>query len=91
MGQPLYPVTPSHRVRMSDLPSETDEQGPGAPEGPAEQSADQSAEPTPEPPTSALDTDRYAHLSLGSGQVVIYDRDDPETWVQSDTFVEVGP
>jgi hypothetical protein len=39
---------------------------------------------------SALDSDRYAHLSLDDGAVVIYDREEPDTWVQSDYHVEVG-
>jgi hypothetical protein len=43
-----------------------------------------------DPPESALDTDRYAHLSLDDGAVVIYDREEPDTWLQSDFAVEVG-
>lgn len=50
--------------------------------------ADAPGEPSFEPP--APDTDRYAHLSLGDGAVVIYDREEPETWLQSDFVVEVG-
>lgn len=44
----------------------------------------------PDPPSSALDSERYAHLPLDDGGVVIYDRRDPETWLQSDFAVEVG-
>lgn len=47
------------------------------------------AESTNEPPESPLDTDRYGHLSLDDA-VVIYDREDPDTWVQSDFVVEIG-
>lgn len=43
-----------------------------------------------EPPETALDSKRYAHLSLDNGEVVIYDREDPDMWVQSDFFVELG-
>jgi hypothetical protein len=51
---------------------------------------DEPTETTDEPPESALDSDRYAHLSLDGGDVVIYDRHEPDTWVQSDFHVEVG-
>ena len=51
---------------------------------------DEPTDATPEPPETALDSDRYAHLSLDGGDVVIYDRHDPDTWVQSDYHVEVG-
>lgn len=47
-------------------------------------------EPSSEPPASVLDSERYAHLSLGDGAVVIYDREEPETWLQSDLVVDVG-
>lgn len=76
-------------MRMSDLPSETDDKGPGAPEGPAEPPAEPPADARADPPESALDTDRYGHLSLATGEVVIYDRETPEMWVQSDFAVEV--
>jgi hypothetical protein len=59
---------------MSDTPSDSDEL----------------PEPMSEPPRSARDGGRYAHLSLGDGEVVIYDREDPETWLQSDFSVEIG-
>jgi hypothetical protein len=60
---------------MSDTPSESDEL----------------PEPTTEePPRAARDDERYAHLSLGDGEVVIYDREDPDTWLQSDFAVEIG-
>lgn len=64
-------------MRMTDAPSHVDEPSPDAPD-------------TPKPPESALDSDRYAHLSLDNGAVVIYDRKEPETWLQSDFAVEVG-
>lgn len=51
---------------------------------------DELAEATSEPPETALDSDRYGHLSLDDGAVVIYDRQEPDTWVQSDYHVEVG-
>ncbi len=41
-------------------------------------------------PESPLDSDRYAHLSLDDDAVVIYDREEPETWLQSDFVVEIG-
>ena len=52
--------------------------------------ADDSFEGSLEPPESALDSGRYGHLSLDDGVVVIYDREDPGTWLQSDFAVEVG-
>lgn len=51
---------------------------------------DELPEPTTEPPESALDSDRYAHLPLENGEIVIYDREDPDTWLQSDVTVEIG-
>ena len=59
---------------MSNAPSHTDE-SPGS---------------STEPPETPLDSERYAHLSLDNGEVVIYDREDPEMWVQSDVVVELG-
>ena len=56
----------------------------------APSAADEPTDPTPGRPVSALDSDRYAHLSLDDGAVVIYDREEPDTWVQSDYHVEVG-
>ncbi len=44
--------------------------------------------PSTEPPETPLDSERYAHLSLDNGDVVIYDREDPDMWVQSDHVVE---
>lgn len=61
-------------MRMTDTPSPTDE----LPESKAEH------------PESPLDSDRYSHLTLEDGAIVIYDRESPETWVQSDVAVEVG-
>ena len=52
--------------------------------------ADEGLEGSVDPPESALDSDRYGHLSLDDGAVVIYDREDPGTWLQSDFTVEVG-
>lgn len=51
---------------------------------------DEPTEATSEPPETTLDSDRYGHLSLDDGAVVIYDRQEPDTWVQSDYHVEVG-
>ena len=42
-----------------------------------------------DPPESPLDSDRYAHLSLDD-EVVIYDREQPDMWLQSDFVVEIG-
>ena len=42
------------------------------------------------PLESPLDSDRYGHLSLDDDGVVIYDREEPDTWVQSDLVVEIG-
>lgn len=47
-------------------------------------------EPTDEPTASPLDSDRYAHLTLGDESVVIYDRESPESYLQSDVAVEIG-
>ena len=46
--------------------------------------------PSTEPPETPLDSERYAHLSLDNGEVVIYDREDPEMWLQSDHVVELN-
>ncbi|MFQ3318980.1 MAG: hypothetical protein ACI8UR_002403 [Natronomonas sp.] len=62
---------------MSEAPSETDE----LPENPTD---------APKPPESAIDSDRYGHLTLDSSAVVIYDREEPDTWLQSDFVVDVG-
>ena len=51
---------------------------------------DESTDESPESPESPLDSDRYAHLSLDDDAVVIYDREEPETWLQSDFAVEIG-
>ncbi len=59
---------------MSSAPSDTDESIPSS----------------VEPPETPLDSERYAHLSLDNGEVVIYDREDPDMWVQSDFVVELG-
>ena len=50
----------------------------------------ENAEPVDCPPESPLDSDRYAHLSLDDDAVVIYDREQPDTWLQSDFVVEIG-
>ncbi|WP_254839898.1 DUF7331 family protein [Natronomonas marina] len=52
--------------------------------------SERSVEGTNDHPKSPLDTDRYAHLSLDDDAVVIYDREEPDTWVQSDFVVEIG-
>lgn len=61
-------------MSMSNAPSGTDEPARGS----------------MEPPETPLDTERYAHLSLDNGEVVIYDREDPDMWLQSDVTVELG-
>jgi len=68
---------------MSDAPSDVDE-----PVVADTDAAEIDAEA--DLPESALDSDRYAHLSLDDGAVVIYDREEPDTWLQSDFVVEVG-
>jgi hypothetical protein len=50
----------------------------------------ENAESSDRPPESPLDSDRYAHLSLDDDAVVIYDREQPDTWLQSDFVVEIG-
>ena len=62
-------------MRMSDTSPEPED-------GPTDES--------PKSPESPLDSDRYAHLSLDDDAVVIYDREEPETWLQSDFAVEIG-
>lgn len=47
-------------------------------------------DPTEEPPSSPLDSDRYAHLTLADDAVVIYDREEPDRYLQSDFAVEIG-
>ncbi len=59
---------------MSNAPSDTD----GSPRS------------STDPPETPLDSERYAHLALDTGEVVIYDREDPDMWVQSDFVVELG-
>lgn len=34
--------------------------------------------------------ERYAAIETGDGETMIYDRDNPEAWLQSDYAVEVG-
>ena len=48
------------------------------------------ADQSERPPESPLDSERYAHLSLDDDAVVIYDREQPDTWLQSDFVVEIG-
>ena len=50
----------------------------------------ENADPSERPPESPLDSKRYAHLSLDNDEVVIYDREQPDTWLQSDFVVEIG-
>ena len=50
----------------------------------------ENAESLDRPPESPLNSDRYAHLSLNDDAVVIYDREQPDTWLQSDFVVEIG-
>lgn len=56
----------------------------------AHSDTDESPGSSIEPPETPLDSKRYAHLSLDNGEVVIYDREDPDMWVQSDFVVELG-
>ena len=56
----------------------------------AHSDVDEPSRDAAEPPESALDSDRYAHLSLDNGAVVIYDRQEPDTWLQSDVVFDVG-
>lgn len=42
------------------------------------------------PQAGPLDSDRYAHLTLADDDVVIYDREAPESWLQSDVAVTLG-
>lgn len=43
----------------------------------------------PAPPERPSD-DRYASLELGGGETVIYDRENPRAWLQSDGAVQVS-
>lgn len=70
---------------MSDIPARSDDAG----DLPANTYGD-CVDPPVDPPASVLDGDRYAHLPLADGSVVIYDREEPDTWVQSDYSVDVG-
>ncbi|MFW6018130.1 MAG: DUF7331 family protein [Halapricum sp.] len=46
---------------------------------------------TTDKPVTDTDADgRYAAIETGSGETVIYDRDNPDAWVQSDYAVEMG-
>lgn len=74
MAERLIGLHPLRGVWMSNTPSSTDE----------------GIEPPADHPGAALDGDRYAHLPLEDGSVVIYDREHPDTWVQSDYVVDVG-
>ena len=51
--------------------------------------ADETLGASTNPPETPLDSERYGHLSLDNGEVVIYDREDSDTWVQSDLVVDV--
>lgn len=71
---------------MSDTPARSDDAG----DLPANPHGDEYGDPPRDPPASVLDGDRYAHLPLADGSVVIYDREQPDTWVQSDYAIDVG-
>ncbi|QSG13286.1 Uncharacterized protein HSBGL_2892 [Halapricum desulfuricans] len=45
---------------------------------------------TDKPMTDADADGRYAAIETGSGETVIYDRDNPDAWVQSDYAVDIG-
>lgn len=38
----------------------------------------------------ASDYERYAMVSLDDGEVLLYDRDDEDAWIQSDASVDVA-
>jgi hypothetical protein len=40
--------------------------------------------------TDGETADRYAALEMGDGDVVIYDREEPSAWLQSDHTVELA-
>lgn len=61
-------------MRMSNAPTDTDD----------------GADSRIDPPTTPLDDGQYGHLSLDNGEVVIYDREEPEMWLQSDFAVDLG-
>ena len=46
-----------------------------------------------EPAPNELDDadDLYGSFTTGGGDVVVYDTDNPEAWLQSSYAVEVGP
>ena len=74
-----------HRIRVSPLLAQRLTRSVGF--GRSEMSDKQEAA---DPPESPLDSERYAHLSLDDDAVVIYDREQPDTWLQSDFVVEIG-
>ena len=47
------------------------------------------ADDLPAPP-NASPSERYATLALTDGETVIYDRDNPRAWLQSDEAVSVS-
>lgn len=42
------------------------------------------------PDTDEEPDDRYATLEMGDGDIVIYDREEPSAWLQSDHTVELA-
>lgn len=48
----------------------------------------ENAAPDNEP--AETDDERYAAIETGAGETMIYDRDNPDAWVQSSYTVEIG-
>lgn len=47
--------------------------------------ADHETSPDEAPPTTSLDTDRYASVAVDHEETIIYDREVEEAWIQADT------
>ena len=45
----------------------------------------------PAPNESETEEEQYGAFTTGDGDVVVYDTENPEAWLQSDYAVEVGP
>jgi len=45
----------------------------------------------PAPNESAENGEQYGSFTTGDGDVVVYDTENPEAWLQSSYAVEVGP
>lgn len=44
--------------------------------------------PTDAPETTSRADDRYGAIETGTGETIIYDRELPDAWVQSDLLLE---